>query len=163
MKRGKYQSARKPTNRYWGILLFILLLGIGIIVYLFLRPSQTTPLPDGSSYTEPADVVKNPDSIAIPGYEAINLKANARQQNIALPNPAQNVCYFQITLLLEDGTILWRSKLIKPGTISDPIVLTQELETGTYRNACLKYECYTMDGNMTSLNGAETKLALIVS
>lgn len=163
MKRGKYQSPCKTNNHAFVILFLILFVGIGIILFLFLRSSTEALLPDGSIYTEPADVVKNPESIAIPGYEAINLEANVKQQNIALSNPAQNVCYFQITLLLEDGTVLWESKLIEPGKVSDPIILTQELEKGTYRNACLKYECYTMDKNMAPLNGAETKLSLIVS
>ena len=163
MKKGKYQSPRKPKNHSFRILLLILLLGIGIMLFLFLFPFPTAQLPDGSSYTEPAHAVKNPDSIAIPGYEAINLEANVKRQNVALSNPAQNMCYFQITLLLEDGTVLWKSELIKPGSISDPIVLSQTLEKGTYRNACLKYACYTMDGNMTELNGASTRLSLIVS
>lgn len=163
MKKGKYQSPQKIGNRTLGALLIISFLSVGITFYLFLRPSPETLLPDGSKYTESADVVKNPDSIAIPGYEAIMLEADVKQQNVALSNPAQNICYFQITLLLEDGTVLWQSKLIKPGEVSAAIVLSQELEKGTYPNARLKYDCYTMDGNMTVLNGASTKLSLIVN
>ena len=79
-----------------------------------------------------------------------------------MPNPPQNCCYFQIALYLEDGTLLWQSELIEPGTTSKPIVLTKALDKGMYPNAILRYSCYRMDEDLTPLNGAETKLTLWV-
>lgn len=112
--------------------------------------------------TESETVIeKNPDAIAIPGYEILELQADQKQQSLSLPNPPQNVCYFQISLYLEDGTLLWKSDLIEPGAVSKPILLHQELAKGTYTNAILKYNCFKMDGT-TPLNGAETKLTLWV-
>lgn len=99
---------------------------------------------------------------AIPGYEELNLKANRKQQNIALSNPSKNNCYFKITLMLDDGTILWVSNYIKPGESSEAICLTKELEKGSY-NAVLKYDCFSFDGEMKRLNGAQTKLSLRVN
>ncbi len=101
-------------------------------------------------------------STAIPGYEELNLKANRKQQNIALSNPSKNNCYFKITLMLDDGTILWVSNYIKPGENSEAICLNKELEKGNY-NAVLKYDCYSVDGEMKRLNGAQTKLSLRVN
>ena len=39
-------------------------------------------------------VEKNPDSISIPGYEMLELKAGTREQSLCMPNPSQNCCYF---------------------------------------------------------------------
>ena len=110
-----------------------------------------------------SNVEKNKDSIAIPGYEGIALKADTKQQTVGLPNPPQNTCYFRITLSLEDGTVLWQSDLVEPGEVSEPIKLKQPLQKGTYPNSLLKYECFTMDGNLSPLNSAATKLTLRVS
>lgn len=112
---------------------------------------------------EPEETVieKNPDSIAIPGYEILELQANQKQQSLSLPNPPQNVCYFQISLYLEDGALLWKSELVEPGAVSQPILLNRALKEGTYANAVLKYDCFKMD-SQTPLNGAETKLTLWV-
>ena len=107
-------------------------------------------------------VVKNPDSIAIPGYEMLELKAGTEKQSICLPNPPQNDCYFQIRVYLEDGTMLWKSELIEPGKTSKPMVLTASLKKGIYPNALLHYSCYRMDEDLTPLNGAQTKVTLWV-
>lgn len=106
---------------------------------------------------------QNPDSIAIPGYEMLQLTAGTKKQTLSLPNPPQNMCYFQLSLYLEDGTLLWESELIKPGKTSKPIVLEKELEKGTYPNAVLHYACFRMDDELTPLNGAEMKLTLWVN
>lgn len=125
--------------------------------------TETTKIETEISTTEKESTTKlNSTSTAIPGYEVLYLKADTKQQKIALENPAQNRCYFKITLLLEDGTVLWKSDLIKPGKKSEAIYLTQEMQRGNYK-AILKYECYSMDGKMKPMNGAETKLSLRVN
>lgn len=107
-------------------------------------------------------IEKNENSISIPGYEGITLKADSLQQELTLYNPIQNTCYFVISLYLEDGTLLWESDYIEPGHNSVPIVLTQRLEKGIYPNAVLKYSCFKMNQEKTPLNGAKTKLTLRV-
>ena len=108
---------------------------------------------------EPID--KNDGTISIPGFESLELKADAKKQSIALSNPAENNCYFIISLYLEDGTLLWRSELIEPGENSKPLELEQPLEKGTYK-ARITYECFRMDEELSQLNGAELKLTLRV-
>jgi hypothetical protein len=162
MARGKYEKA--SSKRFpWPLAVAVVLM-IVCLLFLLLKGCDSASLPDrkneqGSS-TE--TVVKNPDSIAIPGYEMLELNADSREQSLCMPNPPQNCCYFQISLFLEDGTLLWQSDLIEPGTASKPIVLSQALEKGMYPNAVLRYSCYRMDENLSPLNGAETKLTLWV-
>lgn len=141
--------------------LLVVVLAIALVLVLTGRNNPAKDMAIDTGSTNEMPVVKNPDSIAIPGYEVLELQANTKQQTLSLPNPPQNVCHFQISLYLDDGTLLWRSELIEPGATSEPIVLLQVLDKGTYSNAILKYECFKMDGK-TPLNGAETKLALWV-
>ncbi len=105
---------------------------------------------------------KEQEGIAIPGYKVIGLKADQREQQVNFYNPQVNDCYFVISLLLEDGTELWKSKLIVPGKGLYEIELNQTLPAGTYENSILKYECYAMDDNLSELNGGEVQLTLEV-
>lgn len=164
MKKGRYQ--KEPPKRIpmimWIFVAVIIVLLIGVL--LSRNQGDTTSLK--SSFTSGMDsdtaIEKNPDSIAIPGYEMIQLVADTKKQTLSFPNPPQNMCYFQISLLLEDGTMLWESDLIEPGKTSKPIVLTKPLGRGTYPNSILRYSCFSMDDERSPLNGAETKLTLLV-
>lgn len=145
----------------WNIVLilsFCLAFLLAFAIYLHFNKVATPP----SSNTATPTIEKNPDSIAIPGYEILELRADSKKQSLCLPNPVQNVCYFQISLYLEDGTLLWKSGLIEPGKTSEPIVLAERLSKGTYPKAVLRYACYRMDENLSPLNGAETKVTLRV-
>ncbi len=162
---GRYERRvpfRAKLKKYrWGILLLalVLLIGCGICLFLF---REKAVMDAGSPAETTAPVAKDPDSIAIPGYEGISLTADKKKQTIAFPNPARNSCLFVISLRLEDGTLLWESDEIRPGEKSDPVVLKQALPAGTYPNATLEYACFTDDASRTQLNGATTKLTLRV-
>ncbi len=131
---------------------------LAIAVYLHLKGEQHSPTFDVAA----PNIEKKTDSIAIPGYEMLELTAGNKQQTLCLSNPKQNMCYFQISLYLKDGTLLWQSELIKPGTTSKPMVLVESIPKGTYPKAILRYACYRMDEDLTPLNGAETKVTLRV-
>jgi hypothetical protein len=162
MMRGRYE---KPSLRKFPLIpvIFILILAVTVVI-LLLKGCDSIPtiIPGNEADSTAASVEKNPDSIAIPGYEMLELKAGSKEQSLCMPNPPQNCCYFQICLYLEDGTLLWQSELIEPGTNSKPIVLSKTLEKGMYPNAILRYSCYRMDESLAPLNGAETKLTLWV-
>lgn len=84
------------------VALIAVAIAIGIYMIFFRQPIQ---LPDGSIPTQNTEeVLKNENSISIPGYEGITLKADSLKQTVALKNPEQNTCYFVIALYLEDGT-----------------------------------------------------------
>ena len=162
MGKGRYE---KPSpKRFPWILVVLVVVLIAVLLFFFLKGCDTTTMQSQGSVTDTTaeTVVKNPDSIAIPGYEMLELKAGSKEQSLCMPNPPQNCCYFQICLYLEDGTLLWQSELIEPGTNSKPIVLSKTLEKGMYPNAILRYSCYRMDESLAPLNGAETKLTLWV-
>ena len=100
--------------------------------------------------------------ISIPGYEALILQSDSKKQNICFNNPEKNNCYFVISLYLSDGTLLWKSDYVKPGDVSKDVVLSQPLSKGTYTDCIMKYDCFAYDDSKKQLNGAETKVTLIV-
>lgn len=164
MKKGKYQAATERKRMPIVICIVAAVLLVVIVALMLIGRSKKVQakLPNGETEQQSGVVEKNKDSISIPGYEGITLKADSKEQEIGFPNPAQNTCYFQITLMLEDETILWQSGLVKPGEISEPIMLEKPLAAGTYPNSILKFDCYTMDGTMRALNGAATKMTIHV-
>ena len=129
--------------------------------------SANTPVPPSTPVPTPAPtpVEKLTNSISLPGYGSLSLRANTNEQTLALSNPEENFCWIKISLILEDGTLLWTSDLVAPGEDSDPIVLSAPLPGGEYENTILKYDCFRKeeDGSLSPLNGATSKLTLIVS
>ncbi len=106
----------------------------------------------------PAEV---PKTIAIPGYAQLVMKAGDIMQEISLHNPAENPCYFVISIILPDGTEIYRSGLIKPGQKADAIRLSQSLKLGAYKDAVLRYSCYSLK-DKAPMNGADMKFTLEV-
>ena len=111
---------------------------------------------------ESPPVEKLTDSIDLPSYTELTLKAGAAEQGIAFQNPEQNFCYIQPSLWLADGTLLWRGQLIAPGDVGDTVTLVHPLAAGEYKDAVLRYDCFAMDEEKSPLNGATTQLVLNV-
>lgn len=163
---------RKSIKVLFLILLAVVLVGGGIFAgmnwnrWFGEEPAATADVDSNTEeYTGDRDTYtgkKNTDTIDIPGFDGMNLKANTKEQSVNLYNPEQNTCYFQMSLLLPDGTQLWKSGLVEPGKAVYEITLNQTLEAGEYENATLKYECFAMDEEQTPLNGSEIKLTLNV-
>lgn len=143
-------------------LTIVLLLLILVLICCLRSCSSKDEIADESIVTEEVGGVKSNGSIAIPGYETLELKADTLKQNLCLENPKENNCYFVISLILEDGTELWKSEYIKPNETTKPIKLNKKLQAGAYTNSTLKYSCYSLDKEKTSLNGAELKVTLWV-
>jgi hypothetical protein len=97
--------------------------------------------------------------IAIPGYKSITIAANQTDVKVNFNNPEGNPCYFVISLILDDGTVLYQSKMIEPGKGLYDITLTKALSPGQY-GATVKYETYSLS-DQTPMNGAEVQIALI--
>lgn len=166
--RLKNHKHMKTDNRPYLVIITILVIllvvaGIWIATLLGTKRTPSDGSSGGSQTTEESvEDEKLTDSIAIPGFAQLNLKAGACEQNIALSNPAQNSCYFKISLILEDGTVIWVSDLIEPGKQSEAITLLQSLDAGIYENVTVHYDCYTMDGSLTQLNSGEITIKLVV-
>lgn len=143
------------------LVLLLIIAGIVIAVLLNKNPQQLS-VEENDPSIESTEVEKLTDSIAIPGFSQLTLAAGKCEQAVALSNPAENFCYFKISLILEDGTVIWVSDLVEPGKQSEPITLLQALEAGTYENVTVHYDCFTMDKDLTQLNSGEIKITLNV-
>lgn len=157
-KRTDRQKQRKDQQKKLrmialGVLAAVLLIAAGIVLT---RPKADEPLPA----REPVE--KLTDSIDLPGYAELTLKAGVMEQEIAFRNPEQNFCYIQPSLRLADGTLLWRGQLIAPGDVGDTVTLVHPLAAGEYKDAMLRYDCFRMDEEKSPLNGASGNLTLIV-
>ena len=163
----------KTTKTILLIVLAVILVGGGVFVGMNWNqwfgekeiPAAAEVDEDAQDYTGDREVYqgeKNTDTIDIPGFEAINLKAGTTEQSVNLYNPEQNTCYFKMSLILADGTVLWESDLVAPGKAIYELTLTEALDAGVYADTILKYECFAMDEAQTPLNGSEIKLTLHV-
>lgn len=108
-----------------------------------------------------ADAARNPETIAIPGFTAMTLTAGETRQQVSLHNPEDNEAYFRISLILPDGTLLWRSEFIEPGKGVREITLNEPLAAGEYPDTTVRYECFSLD-DQSPLNGAVSKTTLHV-
>ena len=106
------------------------------------------------------DIQESPGIVA-PGYLALSLMADKRMQNTYLRNPKENTCYFKLSLVLKDGTIIWKSDYLEPGLAFDRIKLKKTLKRGTYEDTTLQYDCYSIVDKRKQ-NGASVKLTLNV-
>lgn len=101
-------------------------------------------------------------TISIPGFETLRMRAGTEVQAVRLYNPAENDCYFLITILLPDGTQIFQSDLIPPGEEIKSIHINTLLQAGTYEETQLLYACYSLD-DLQALNGASIKFTLEVT
>lgn len=97
--------------------------------------------------------------IAIPGYKSITIDAGETDIKVNLQNPEGNPCYFVISLILQDGTELYKSKMVEPGKGLYDITINNPLDKGEYP-AVVKYETFSLN-ELNPLNGAEVKITLI--
>lgn len=109
-------------------------------------PNETTPKSSGTK---------------IPGYSTAEMNAGDNSLHLSIGNPKANECGFYATLKLEDGTVLYKSELLKPGYGLTEVPLSHTLEKGSY-TALVYYECVTLDEAHTPMNSAESEFTLIV-
>ena len=161
-KTGAKRSRKSPL--LIGLILLLVAVIASMLIWIVsdsMGQGSEDPNPVGQQTEETEPVEKLTDSISLPGYGGLNLTAGKTEQSLALPNPAENFCQIRISLILEDGTVIWTSELTPPGEQAQ-IVLNEALEKGDY-NATLKYDCFQMDENKTPLNGAACQLVLHVN
>lgn len=144
------------------ILSFLLVVSIVFIIILLMkqRPAETSNDTTITEQSEPVEKLE--DSINIPGYTMLSFKAGELNQQVTIPNPIENTCWFKVSLVLGDGTVLWTSDMVAPGETSENIVLSKPLEKGDYPDAMLKFECFADEAGTQALNGADTELTISV-
>ena len=98
--------------------------------------------------------------ILIPGHETLHFKAGKIEQEVFFRNPSENECSFRMSIYLEDGMEIWTANdLLEPGEVFLRIDLERALERGTYTNALMKYECYSLE-DRARLNGADIRVTI---
>lgn len=105
--------------------------------------------------------IKSKNAIRVPGFGRMDFVADRKEQSTKLHNPRKNNCYFRISIILDDGTIIWTSDLIAPGEKVEDITLSQTLSEGTYDNVTIKYDCFAMNKKV-AFNNAKIKIKLVV-
>ena len=158
---------------YWTLLVLlivILIAGIAAAVYFSRQKDPETggnayvdadasAWDDGIDTEEPREITEN---ILVPGYSGAEMKAGDTTLSLRIGNPEENTCYLQATLQLEDGTVLYESGLLEPGTGFEQIELNQTLEAGTYE-ALVHYQGYSMDEERSELNASDSAFTLTVT
>lgn len=154
------------------VLIILIIVFAVVILILRMKPQNKTVHGDrkinirtGEVLTEIIDYsnsnVKLADNNLIPGFETLNLKSDTKEQEVFLSNPEENTCYFQMSLVLENGEQIWKSELLEPGYAFDRIEINDNLKKGTYENVRLKYDCFFVKGK-NLVNSAEIKIKLQV-
>ena len=143
-------------------LLFFLVV---VLVYIFTRNKIDFMDVDSSAVDwqgkKSSKVAEQGATIAIPGFEKVTLKAEETKQEVNFHNPEINDCYFKLSLIHPNGSVLWTSDLIEPGKGMYVIKLEEALSAGEYEDAVLKYECFSLT-DQSPLNGSEINLKLVV-
>lgn len=101
------------------------------------------------------------DKISIPALNNITFREGRNNQTLRLFNPKSNQCYFNISLELSDGTVLYRTGLLKPNDEVSDISIYKRLKRGVYKDCIIKYDCYSLD-NEYILNNAVVNIDINV-
>jgi hypothetical protein len=98
--------------------------------------------------------------IKIPGYSTLTINGASSTWNMSLVNPEGNSCYFKYTLTVEEtGETIYESDLIEPGKAISSFDVSNAPTEGDY-TLLINIATFTMDGNLTSMNGAQVKAGL---
>ena len=147
---------------------------IGAVGIIRTGEKHTAPLPieanavdwpessgeDAGNNANGQDAAGEKGSIAVPGTEVMQFKAEQKKQKVNLYNPGTNDCYFEISIMLEDRTVLYQSGLVPPGKGLRDIELEDALSEGEYPNAILRYKCLNQDEELTLTHLAEIKFTI---
>ena len=153
----------KKKSLITSILLIVFLIG-GFVIYRYSQNEETllADVESAEEWTGKREVSqKTSPTIEIPGFDSISLKADIKEQQVNFHNPKKNTCYFKLSLWQDVETKLWESKLLEPGKAIYDLTLDQPLAAGSYDQAFLKYECFSLK-EQEPLNGSEINLTLNV-
>lgn len=131
---------KKKKKYIIALILLAIVIVILVLLFYFCQRHNANPTADVTSTTESESLDFTPynnteDTITIPGIDGLNLKAGQLQQQVDFCNPSQNKCYFQISMFLSDGTLIWKSDYIAPSAEISEITLYKKLQRGLARNS----------------------------
>ena len=164
---------KKKVILFWAV---AVLLVIAVVLFALLFRSESEPSEPKQGETEPGILKEDSNvedyvgkhkpthqenSIAIPGFRVLRLKANSLEQEPGFYNPDINKSYFVIEVRLDDGTLLYKSDLIAPGKAIYKAQFSEILPEGSY-SAIVIYHCYALD-SLEERNGAKIKIKVEVT
>lgn len=172
---GGSHGSRKPTphkgnrpskrNALIALLIIALLLaGFGVWKFMNLSPEEAT---GGAFYDQTASEIQEAvDHEVKDGYfnMSINTSVPVFDDNsaaIGIRNIESNQYDCIVTVTLEDGTEVYKSGGLAPGTELEMVTLTQDLEPGDYE-ATAVFEIYEQDEAHTVAGQTASKLTLHV-
>ena len=99
--------------------------------------------------------------VQIPGYTYARMKEGDTTLHLSIGNPKENDVGLFAQVVLEDGTVLYESELLKPGSGIEEIPLSKQLKKGSY-NAYVVYQIVSLDEEQTPMNAARSGFTLYV-
>lgn len=165
------KNTSKQNSSFKILVVILLILILGLAAFIAFQLVQEDEKAGSSAHVDEEatawdDGIENDEEIEgrilVPGYSGAKMNAGDTSLALRIGNPAENTCYLQATLQLEDGTVLYESGLIEPGKGYDTIELTQTLEAGEY-NAFVHYQGYSMDEEQEMLNSCDSAFVLKVT
>lgn len=159
----------------FGTVAVLLVIAVVVLCALFFRsegepsePKQSETVSgilkedsNAEDYTGKHKPTYQSNSISIPGFQVLRLKANSLEQEPGFYNPDVNKSYFVIEVRLDDGTLLYKSDLIAPGKAIYKAQFSEILPEGSY-SATVIYHCYALD-SLEERNGAKIKIKVEVT
>lgn len=132
-------------------------------------PSKPDLTIDPNAQTPTVGYIDSGIGVSIQGFESMMIPADTKKVEVNFHNPSANEGRFYLTFELripndsEQGyEVLYSSGLVLPDKSILEIEMTRGLEKGVY-DAILHVQPYRMDDDLTPVNNADLKIALIVS
>ena len=114
--------------------------------------------PEETPNTPQADI--NSSVISLPGFERLTSNGRVIHADV-VHNPAQNACYFVVTLIMPGGAEIYRSGYLAPGQSLGDVEMLVPLPAGTYEGVIARYSTFAIN-DLKPLNGADVKFILEV-
>lgn len=146
---------KKQILRNMIVVLGIVLLLSGIVMLVSSISENQDIDKEAKDYTPPEgmNVETDPNHIALPGYENIQMKAGSDTAYIALWNPPTNPCYFRFKITMaKSGKVLYESELIPPGKAITTVKMNQKLKKGTHEIK-IYINTYSLKDKKQAMNG----------
>src|SRR6266403_3207874 len=78
------------------------------------------------------------NSIFVPGYDYMSMKAGEKTIPARLYNPERNNCLIEAAIILPDGTEIFRSGKLNPGDTLDTLNLSRTVPAGMYERTIIR-------------------------
>ena len=121
-------------------------------------------LEDATAAQIPIEIIEPPpspvNSIAVPGFERLTVRGRMLDAG-NVHNPERNKNYFIVSIMLADGTKIFRSGVLAPGQSIGTVELPNAIPLGIHDGAIARYSAFSLD-DLSPLNGADVNFTLEV-